>query len=95
MIFITGPLYSGKREYARLLLGCTREELAQACSVTTLAISARAYFRISMSTWAPKVAPRTIAFSHPFIFFPRFLLSIFICPICMQPSSWKSKSKMR
>lgn len=28
MIFITGPLYSGKREYARLLLGCTREELA-------------------------------------------------------------------
>ena len=29
MIFITGPLYSGKREYARLLLGCTREELAQ------------------------------------------------------------------
>ncbi len=32
MIFITGPLYSGKREYARLLLGCTREELAQ-CAV--------------------------------------------------------------
>ena len=31
MIFITGPLYSGKREYARLLLGCTREELAAGC----------------------------------------------------------------
>lgn len=27
MIFITGPLYSGKREYARALLGCTPEEL--------------------------------------------------------------------
>ena len=29
MIFITGPLYSGKREYARRLLGCTREELGR------------------------------------------------------------------
>lgn len=27
MIFITGPLYSGKREYAKGLLGCTAEEL--------------------------------------------------------------------
>ena len=27
MIFITGPLYSGKKEYARRLLGCSREEL--------------------------------------------------------------------
>lgn len=29
MIFITGPLHSGKREYARLLLGCTQEGLAK------------------------------------------------------------------
>lgn len=29
MIFITGPLYSGKREYAKKLLGCTESELAQ------------------------------------------------------------------
>ena len=29
MIFITGPLYSGKREYARQLLGCTQEELSR------------------------------------------------------------------
>ena len=28
MIFITGPLYSGKREYACTLLGCAPEELA-------------------------------------------------------------------
>lgn len=28
MIFITGPLWSGKREFACRLLGCTREELA-------------------------------------------------------------------
>lgn len=28
MIFITGPLYSGKKEYARRLLGCSREELS-------------------------------------------------------------------
>lgn len=28
MIFITGPLYSGKRDYARRLLGCGPEELA-------------------------------------------------------------------
>ncbi len=27
MIFITGPLYSGKREYACRLLGCAPEEL--------------------------------------------------------------------
>jgi len=27
MIFITGPLYSGKRDYACQLLGCTRKEL--------------------------------------------------------------------
>ena len=27
MIFITGPLYSGKKEYACRLLGCTPEEL--------------------------------------------------------------------
>lgn len=27
MIFITGPLYSGKTEYACSLLGCTPEEL--------------------------------------------------------------------
>lgn len=27
MIFITGPLYSGKKEYACRLLGCSREEL--------------------------------------------------------------------
>lgn len=27
MIFITGPLYSGKRSYACQLLGCTPEEL--------------------------------------------------------------------
>ena len=27
MIFITGPLYSGKREYACSLLGCSSEEL--------------------------------------------------------------------
>ena len=27
MIFMTGPLYSGKKEYARRLLGCSREEL--------------------------------------------------------------------
>lgn len=27
MIFITGPLYSGKSEYACSLLGCTPEEL--------------------------------------------------------------------
>ena len=29
MIFITGPLYSGKREYAWQLLGCRSEELAE------------------------------------------------------------------
>ena len=28
MIFITGPLYSGKRDYACQLLGCGPEELA-------------------------------------------------------------------
>ena len=28
MIFLTGPLYSGKRDYARTLLGCSMEELA-------------------------------------------------------------------
>lgn len=28
MIFITGPLYGGKRDYACELLGCTPEELA-------------------------------------------------------------------
>lgn len=28
MIFITGPLYSGKRDYACEALGCTAEELA-------------------------------------------------------------------
>lgn len=28
MTFITGPLWSGKREFACRLLGCTREELA-------------------------------------------------------------------
>lgn len=28
MIFITGPLYSGKKEYACQLLGCSREELS-------------------------------------------------------------------
>ncbi len=28
MIFITGPLFSGKRTYACRLLGCGREELA-------------------------------------------------------------------
>lgn len=28
MIFITGPLYSGKTEYACRLLGCSREELS-------------------------------------------------------------------
>ena len=28
MIFITGPLYSGKRDYACQLLGCGTEELA-------------------------------------------------------------------
>ena len=28
MIFITGPLYSGKRDYACQLLGCGAEELA-------------------------------------------------------------------
>lgn len=27
MIFITGPLYSGKRAYARELLGCSEENL--------------------------------------------------------------------
>lgn len=27
MIFITGPLYSGKRDYAQALLDCTEEEL--------------------------------------------------------------------
>ena len=27
MIFITGPLYSGKREYARKILGCQEAEL--------------------------------------------------------------------
>lgn len=27
MIFITGPLYSGKRDYARQLLGCAAEDL--------------------------------------------------------------------
>ena len=27
MIFITGPLYSGKRTFAQKLLGCTPEEL--------------------------------------------------------------------
>ena len=27
MIFITGPLYSGKRAFAQKLLGCTPEEL--------------------------------------------------------------------
>ncbi|MBD5148940.1 MAG: cobinamide kinase [Oscillibacter sp.] len=27
MIFITGPLYSGKREYARKILGCEEAEL--------------------------------------------------------------------
>lgn len=29
MMFITGPLYSGKREYACSLLNCGREELAR------------------------------------------------------------------
>ena len=29
MIFITGPLYSGKREYACQLLGCERSELSE------------------------------------------------------------------
>ena len=29
MIFITGPLYSGKREYACQLLNCKPEELAE------------------------------------------------------------------
>lgn len=29
MIFITGPLYSGKREYARQILGCGEEELGK------------------------------------------------------------------
>lgn len=29
MIFITGPLYSGKKEYACSLLNCGREELGQ------------------------------------------------------------------
>lgn len=29
MILITGPLYSGKREFARNLLNCSEEELAQ------------------------------------------------------------------
>jgi len=29
MIFITGPLYSGKRDYACSLLNCGREELEQ------------------------------------------------------------------
>ena len=29
MIFITGPLYSGKREYACQLLGCKPENLAE------------------------------------------------------------------
>lgn len=28
MIFITGPLYSGKREYACQVLGCSMDELA-------------------------------------------------------------------
>ena len=28
MVLITGPLYSGKRDYACQLLGCAREELA-------------------------------------------------------------------
>lgn len=28
MTFITGPLWSGKRDFACRLLGCTREELA-------------------------------------------------------------------
>lgn len=28
MIFITGPLYSGKKTYACHLLGCSREELS-------------------------------------------------------------------
>ena len=28
MIFITGPLYSGKRDYACVLLDCSMEELA-------------------------------------------------------------------
>ena len=28
MTFITGPLWSGKREFACRLLGCTREELS-------------------------------------------------------------------
>lgn len=29
MILITGPLYSGKREFAKKLLSCSEEELAQ------------------------------------------------------------------
>ena len=29
MIFITGPLYSGKREYACALLNCGRDELGE------------------------------------------------------------------
>lgn len=29
MVLITGPLYSGKREYACRLLGCTMEELSR------------------------------------------------------------------
>ena len=29
MIFITGPLYSGKRAYAQTLLGCTLETLTE------------------------------------------------------------------
>lgn len=44
MIFITGPLYSGKRDYACRLLHCTRAELEQngraACEVQTLAAAA-------------------------------------------------------
>ena len=28
MTFITGPLWSGKRDFACRLLGCTREELS-------------------------------------------------------------------
>lgn len=31
MIFITGPLYSGKREFARKMLACSQEELARRC----------------------------------------------------------------
>ena len=63
MIFITGPLYSGKRNYAQGLLGCTAEELKSRAvwDVQELARERRDLEALAeeLSRWEVVIAPET------------------------------------